>query len=118
MKKAMLATRSRDSHDDLLTQEELAARLKVGLRTLVRLQHGGAVPFIVLGKPWIVAHRRNHAPWLITMRAEFFFDLLREFQPAQLTPRRDDATDFRRDAEKDSRDGCATNNTEQPKQNV
>jgi len=33
------------------------------------------------GKPWIVAHRRNHAPWLITMRAEFFFDLLREFEP-------------------------------------
>jgi Holliday junction resolvase len=33
------------------------------------------------GKPWIVAHRRNHAPWLITMRAEFFFELLREFQP-------------------------------------
>ena len=33
------------------------------------------------GKPWIVAHRRNHAPWLITMRAEFFFRLLREFQP-------------------------------------
>ncbi|MDD5140539.1 MAG: hypothetical protein PHY43_09810 [Verrucomicrobiales bacterium] len=32
-------------------------------------------------KPWIVAHRRNHAPWLITMRAEFFFELLREFQP-------------------------------------
>ena len=29
------------------------------------------------GKPWIVAHRRNHAPWLITMRAEFFFRLLR-----------------------------------------
>ena len=28
------------------------------------------------GKPWIVAHRRNHAPWLITMRAEFFFRLL------------------------------------------
>ena len=22
------------------------------------------------GKPWVVAHRRNHAPWLITMRAE------------------------------------------------
>lgn len=33
------------------------------------------------GKPWIVAHRRNHAPWLITMRAEFFFELLREFEP-------------------------------------
>lgn len=29
------------------------------------------------GKPWVVAHRRNHAPWLITMRAEFFFRLLR-----------------------------------------
>jgi hypothetical protein len=33
------------------------------------------------GKPWIVAHRRNRAPWLITMRAETFFDLIREFQP-------------------------------------
>ena len=33
------------------------------------------------GKPWIVAHRRNHSPWLITMRAEFFFALLREFEP-------------------------------------
>lgn len=32
-------------------------------------------------KPWIVAHRRNHAPWLITMRAEFFFELLRDFEP-------------------------------------
>jgi hypothetical protein len=30
---------------------------------------------------WIVAHRRNHAPWLITMRAEFFFELIREFEP-------------------------------------
>jgi hypothetical protein len=39
------------------------------------------------GKPWIVAHRRNHAPWLITMRAEFFFDLIRQFEP----PRRQDA---------------------------
>lgn len=42
------------------------------------------------GKPWIVAHRRNHAPWLITMRAEFFFDLIREFEPhdvsGHLTP--------------------------------
>ena len=33
------------------------------------------------GKPWIVAHRRNHAPWLITMRAEFFFELVKEFEP-------------------------------------
>jgi hypothetical protein len=29
------------------------------------------------GKPWIVAHRRNHAPWLVTMTAETFFALLR-----------------------------------------
>jgi len=35
-------------------------------------------------KPWIVAHRRNHAPWLITMRAETFFRLLRgELQPEE-----------------------------------
>ncbi|HNT14168.1 MAG TPA: hypothetical protein PKO21_04820 [Verrucomicrobiota bacterium] len=26
---------------------------------------------------WIVAHRRNRSPWLITMRAETFFRLLR-----------------------------------------
>lgn len=38
------------------------------------------------GKPWIVAHRRNHAPWLITMRAETFFQLLRgELPPADRT---------------------------------
>ena len=36
------------------------------------------------GKPWIVAHRRNHAPWLVTMRAEMFFALLRgELPPAE-----------------------------------
>ena len=32
-------------------------------------------------KPWIVAHRRNHAPWLITMRAETFFQFLRDALP-------------------------------------
>ena len=38
------------------------------------------------GKPWIVAHRRNHAPWLITMRAEIFFQLLRgELPPGDAT---------------------------------
>jgi hypothetical protein len=35
------------------------------------------------GKPWVVAHRRNHAPWLITMRAELFFELVREFEPQE-----------------------------------
>jgi Holliday junction resolvase len=38
------------------------------------------------GKPWIVAHRRNHAPWCITMRAELFFDLLRGAVPAATQP--------------------------------
>lgn len=37
------------------------------------------------GKPWIVAHRRNHSPWLITMRAEMFFKLLRGDLPPELT---------------------------------
>lgn len=35
------------------------------------------------GKPWVVAHRRNHAPWLITMRAETFLRLLRGDLPPQ-----------------------------------
>ena len=34
-------------------------------------------------KPWVVAHRRNHAPWLITMRAETFFNFLRGELPLQ-----------------------------------
>ena len=32
-------------------------------------------------KPWVVAHRRNHAPWLITMTAETFFNFLRGVLP-------------------------------------
>jgi hypothetical protein len=35
------------------------------------------------GKPWIVAHRRNHAPWLISMRAETFFEFLRGTLPPE-----------------------------------
>ena len=30
------------------------------------------------GKPWIVAHRSNNAPWLVTMRADEFLRLVRE----------------------------------------
>jgi len=30
------------------------------------------------GKPWAVAHRRNHAPWLVTMDALAFLDLCRK----------------------------------------
>ena len=39
------------------------------------------------GKPWIVAHRRNHAPWLITMRAETFFNFLRGVLPPEGEPK-------------------------------
>lgn len=40
------------------------------------------------GKPWVVAHRRNHAPWLITMQAELFFELVRnrEWTPMNTKP--------------------------------
>ena len=63
-------TRSRltgEGQNDLLTQEELAARLRVGLRTLVRLQHDGVIPCIVLGKsvrfhwPAVVSHLNANA---------------------------------------------------------
>lgn len=30
------------------------------------------------GKPWIVAHRRNHSPWLVTMKAETLMALLKD----------------------------------------
>ncbi len=40
----------------------------------------GGVP-----KPWVVAHRRNHAPWLITMSAETFFKFLRGALPPDVT---------------------------------
>jgi len=29
------------------------------------------------GRPWVIAHRRNHGPWLVTMRAETFVELVR-----------------------------------------
>lgn len=35
------------------------------------------------GKPWVVAHRRNHAPWLVTVRAELFFTMLRDMTGVQ-----------------------------------
>lgn len=30
------------------------------------------------GKPWIVAHRKNHEPWRVTMDSSLFFALLRD----------------------------------------
>ena len=50
MKANHLATRSHEPTTDLLTQEEAAAKLKVTVRTVVRLQHDGVLPFIFLGK--------------------------------------------------------------------
>jgi hypothetical protein len=38
------------------------------------------------GKPWIVAHHRNRGPWLITMRAETFFEFLRGKLPPENLP--------------------------------
>jgi hypothetical protein len=38
-------------------------------------------------KPWVVAHRRNHAPWLITMTAETFFNFLRGALPPDDKPK-------------------------------
>ena len=47
------------------------------------------------GKPWIVAHRRNHAPWLVTLTAETFFRLLRgELPPAGVPIRLANSNDF------------------------
>ena len=36
------------------------------------------------GKQWVVAHRRNRAPWLITMKAEVFFQFLRGTLPPEV----------------------------------
>lgn len=30
------------------------------------------------GKHWIVAHKKNRTPWLVTMNADLFFKLLRD----------------------------------------
>lgn len=79
------------------------------------------------GKPWIVAHRRNHAPWLITLRAETFFQLLRGDLPPAGTaivpphisePPAPAATDFpAHGRETPARCGCHPNpNTERQNQ--
>jgi hypothetical protein len=62
MKSEMLATRNDATHDDLLTQDDIGARLKVTVRTVVRLQNDGVLPFILLGKavrfywPAVISH--------------------------------------------------------------
>lgn len=30
------------------------------------------------GKHWVVAHKKNRTPWLVTMSADLFFKLLRD----------------------------------------
>ena len=50
------------SEFELLTQDEVALRLKVTVRTVIRLQRDGVLPFILLGKavrfywPAVVSH--------------------------------------------------------------
>lgn len=57
---------SDEQHGVLLTQDEVAARLKVTVRTVVRLQHDGVLPFIALGKavrffwPAVISHLTTH----------------------------------------------------------
>jgi excisionase family DNA binding protein len=57
-----LSPERRGSEFELLTQDEIAARLKVTVRTVIRLQHDGVLPVIDLGKavrfywPAVISH--------------------------------------------------------------
>ena len=59
----------------LLTQDEVAARLKVTVRTVVRLQHDGVLPFIALGKairffwPAVISHLTTHFTVVRSLRS-------------------------------------------------
>ena len=61
-KKETRSRRKGEGQDDLLTQDEVAARLKVTVRTVIRLQHDGVLPVITLGKavrfywPAVISH--------------------------------------------------------------
>lgn len=35
------------------------------------------------GKPWVVAHKRSHSPWLVTMKSDVFFNLLNGTLPSK-----------------------------------
>lgn len=60
------ATATGPAPDGVLTRKELAAHLRISLRTLEEWQRDGAVPFIKLGKvvlfhwPDVIAHLRQH----------------------------------------------------------
>ena len=62
MKAIHLAKQSGEQREVLLTQDEVAARLKVTVRTVIRLQHDGVLPVIELGKavrfywPAVISH--------------------------------------------------------------
>jgi excisionase family DNA binding protein len=79
MKKEMLAT----PNDVLLTQEEIAARLKVTARTVVRLQNDGVVPFILLGKcvrfywPAVVSHLNTNCTVCRSLRSATMLPAIR-----------------------------------------
>jgi hypothetical protein len=61
-------------------------------------------------KPWIVAHRRNHAPWLITMRSETFFDFLRGVLPPEDKPKQE--------PQQDDKDGRALTSAATERQSI
>lgn len=54
------------------------------------------------GKPWVVAHRRNHGPWLVTIKAELFFTLLRDITGVQPSNTNQQEQEMRDDTAKQS----------------
>lgn len=59
-------TRGAEKPDELLTAEDMAARLQVSERTIERWQHDGTLPFLRLGQtvrfhwPAVLAHLLEH----------------------------------------------------------
>ena len=57
---------SAETTEALLTQDEIAARLKTSVRNVIRLQKDGVLPFIELGKavrfywPTVISHLIEH----------------------------------------------------------
>lgn len=59
--------------DDLPFHQEVKFVEKLNLQDAVDQASRDAC-----GKPWIVAHKRSHSPWLVTMLADEWFKLVRE----------------------------------------
>ena len=71
-------------HEELLTPEEIAGRLKVGERTVERWQQDGTLPFLRLGQTV-----RFHWPTVVNhLLANFLICRLHRAAPATATPSR------------------------------